>query len=101
MAKLDQGLALEAMAAQLLSDSEGLLSLQTAQNQPQQFVQALYQQILGRSPDEEGFNWWLRMLEDRAYAAPSLLIAFTESLENQIEALALIGSGIAYDPPSG
>jgi hypothetical protein len=41
------------------------------------------------------------MLEDRAYAAPSLLIAFTESLENQIEALALIGSGIAYDPPSG
>lgn len=101
MAKLDQGLALEAMAAQLLSDSEGLLSLQAAQNQPQQFVQALYQQILGRSPDEEGFNWWLRMLEDRAYAAPSLLIAFTESLENQIEALALIGSGIAYDPPSG
>ncbi|NBP37055.1 MAG: DUF4214 domain-containing protein [Betaproteobacteria bacterium] len=97
--QLDEGLGLDRMAEQLLLQFQGKLSMQTALREPETFIQALYQEILGRSPDPEGYAWWLSMLSNRKASPSDLLIALSESIENQTATLSLIGTGIPYDPP--
>lgn len=59
------------------------------------FVGALYNNILGRAPEQEGYDYWLNLL-DQGVDRASVLIGFSESPENYSNTADLIAKGIVY-----
>jgi|GEM_PF-514677 len=57
-------------------------------------VTKFYQNVLGRQPEADGYNYWLGLL-DAGLALPNdVLAAFSESTENQVKVVGLIQDGI-------
>ena len=48
-----------------------------------QFVSYLYSNVLDRSPDMEGYNYWLNQLDSGYETRDDLLLGFSESIENK------------------
>ncbi len=48
-----------------------------------QYVTTLYQNVLGRSPDKSGLNYWLGQLSSGAETRYEALLGFAESAENK------------------
>ena len=48
-----------------------------------EFVKSLYSNVLDRSPDASGFNYWTTQLDSGSENRSELLIGFSESLENK------------------
>lgn len=67
-----------------------------------QFLDQLYQDVLGRSPDEAGKTYWLDLLEGNQVTRGTIVVYFTESVEmklisvhrNEIVALNLVKDGL-------
>ncbi len=57
------------------------------------FVELLYQNVLGRLPDEEGYAYWLNEAQNGA-AREQILASFSESTENKANVAPLIDDGI-------
>ena len=49
----------------------------------EQYVKTLYQNILDREPDLEGYNYWVGQLNNGIEDRSELLLGFAESTENQ------------------
>ena len=47
------------------------------------YVNNLYQNVLGRSPDSSGLNYWLGHLNSGAESRYEVLLGFAESAENK------------------
>ena len=60
-----------------------------------EFITLLYQNVLDRLPDAQGFADWQRAF-DLGQTRESVLIGFSESPENQANVIALIANGIQY-----
>lgn len=60
------------------------------------FVQLLYQNVLGRNYDQGGFDWWVSAIESGEYSREKALVGFSESAENQAIVIGSIQSGIEY-----
>lgn len=58
----------------------------------------VYQNILGRAPDQGGYDFWLGHLNSGTLSAVSLLAQFSESAENVGAVAEIIGGGIAFTP---
>jgi len=55
--------------------------------------------VLGRTPDQGGYNWWLNELNTNPTKTKAKVLAdFAESTENQSSVASLIGNGITYEP---
>ena len=50
-----------------------------------QFVTRLYANVLGRSPDQGGLNYWTRQLDQRHLSRGGVLVGFSESAEYKIK----------------
>ena len=61
------------------------------------FISALYQNILHRTPDQTGFDYWVNALE-HGYDRTSTLVQFSESAENIAQIVGNIENGFAYTP---
>lgn len=59
------------------------------------FVTALYNNVLDRAPEPEGYNFWVNALASGTSRA-DVLVGFSESPENYHNTIDLIGSGILY-----
>ncbi len=46
------------------------------------FIDAMYDNVLGRDPDPAGFNFWVNLLDSGASDRDDVLIAFSQSQEN-------------------
>ncbi|OMH39424.1 DUF4214 domain-containing protein [Motiliproteus sp. MSK22-1] len=77
------------------SDEFQLLNGENPSNEV--FLTALYNNALGRAPDDEGYQWWLDVLDSGADVREGVLIGFSESTENKANVIDLIGSGILYE----
>ena len=62
----------------------------------QSFVSLLYNNILGRDPDQSGFDYWINEIESGTSRA-EILPGFSESQENQINVIGDIANGIEYE----
>jgi hypothetical protein len=60
------------------------------------FVNAMYNNVLDRAPDQPGFEYWVNVLNNGTDRA-SVLIGFSESVENVALTANLIKNGIQYD----
>ena len=47
------------------------------------YITGLYQNVLGRIPDTDGFNYWLNQINNGYESKSELLMGFSESLENK------------------
>jgi hypothetical protein len=55
--------------------------------------------VLDRTPDAEGYAWWVDQLTNNPEKTRQKVLAdFSESDENVATVASLIGSGIIYDP---
>ena len=59
-----------------------------------EFLTKLYNNVLHRAPEPEGFAWWLGQLDSGAYNKVTALVGFSESPENQAGVINAIMNGI-------
>ncbi len=59
------------------------------------FLRLLYANVLDRSPDAQGYRYWMAEL-DRGFERERVLASFSESVENQGNVAAQIADGIWY-----
>lgn len=91
---LDKGAGLQTVA-QSFVDSAEFRAIFYGDGSNGAFVKSLYNNVLDRTPDLEGFDFWTKALAAGASRA-DVLIGFSESPENHANTVGLIGGGIAY-----
>ncbi|HWS74091.1 MAG TPA: DUF4214 domain-containing protein, partial [Quisquiliibacterium sp.] len=62
------------------------------------YVQALYQNVLGRDPDQAGYDYWNSVLNPGYTTRQQMLVDFSESGENKAALMDVIGNGFDYIP---
>lgn len=91
---LDNGVSLTAIANEFVNSQEfGQLYGTNLSNH--QFVTALYNNVLDRTPDTAGANFWEQALNS-GYSRAQILTAFSESIECVTNNAPLVTAGIHY-----
>lgn len=93
IAMIDHGQTLQDVARDFAASPE-FTSLVGANVSDDQFVQALYQNVLHRPAEGAGQDFWVSSLQTVSRA--DVLIAFSESPENQAQVVGTIQNGIDY-----
>jgi len=98
IAQMDKGTNTVEVAARFIDSPEfRLLYGQNPSNTT--FLTKVYTNVLGRTPDQGGYNWWLNELNTNPSKTKAKVLAdFAESSENQAGVASLIGNGITYEP---
>ena len=94
--QLDNGASLHEVAHGFVSSTE-FQSLYGAAPDDIHFITLLYNNVLHRSPDSGGQQFWLDVLHNGA-SHEDLLTSFSESAENQAALASVIGNGFDYLP---
>ena len=95
---LDGGSSLLDVATGFTNSAE-FLSLYGENGSNDDFINTLYNNVLDRNGDSGGHNFWVGHLEDGSLSREQVLVEFSESAENQSNALGIIGdSGIDFTP---
>lgn len=97
---LDQGSSLAQVAGEFVNSSEFLARSGGAASDDATFLTLLYNNVLQRAPDSGGLQYWNDALHHGASRA-EVLMAFSESAENQAALIGVIGNGFAYTPYGG
>ncbi len=96
--QIDKGMDLIEVSARFV-DSKEFRDLYGTNPTNAQFLTKLYENVLGRTPEATGYNWWLNELNTNPSKTKAKVLAdFSESGENQNGVASLIGNGIAYEP---
>jgi hypothetical protein len=90
---MDGGKKLSEVASGFIESNE-FKSLYGANPTSDQFVAKLYNNVLGRTPDAGGFNYWVGLLNNKQIDMTSTLVNFSESTENQANVIGVIHNGI-------
>jgi hypothetical protein len=90
---VDQGMILEQMSSAFIASPEfqqryGTTISDTA------YINALYQNVLGRGPDAVGLSGWQARLDDGSWTRTTVLIGFSESPENIANTAPATSNGI-------
>lgn len=89
--QVDSGARLEEIANQFIRSQE-FINLYGSSPSNNQFISALYQNVLGRAPDAAGLNYWLNSGLNKA----QLLIQFAESPEGIAHVSGQMAHGVQY-----
>ncbi len=90
---MDTGHSLEAVAGGFIA-SEEFKTLYGDNPSNEAFVTKLYNNVLGRAPEQGGFDYWTGLLNDQKISEVNTLINFSESGENQLNVIGVIENGI-------
>lgn len=96
IAFLDRGASLDEVAGLFVASTE-FKSLYGDAPSNAAIVEALYANVLHRTPDAAGYAYWLAAL-DAGLSRSSILIQFSESGENRSQVSEEVGAGIVYEP---
>ena len=91
--QMDAGTSLSDVAAGFVSSAE-FQGLYGANPTNADFLSKLYNNVLHRTPDQGGYDWWLGELNANRYNKVSALASFSESPENQAGVIGVIQNGI-------
>ena len=93
----DGGMDVVEVAARFI-DSDEFRDTYGAGVSDETYIDALYENVLGRLPDEEGRAWWIDQIANNPEKSREKVLAdFAESTENQDAVIDLIGNGIVFD----
>jgi hypothetical protein len=99
--QMDLGMGLIEVSARFI-DSKEFRDLYGAAPTNAEFLAKVYTNVLGRTPDQGGYDWWLNAMNtDPSKTFAKVLADFSESAENQTGTAELVAMGIAYEPWSG
>jgi serralysin len=90
---VDNGLTLQQMSSAFIVSNEFQQKYGTNVSNTT-YINALYQNVLGRGPDTVGFDGWQARLNDGSWTRSTMLIGFSESPENIAKVAAAIANGI-------
>lgn len=90
---MDTGTSLEHVSAGFVTSPE-FLAMYGANPTNSDFLIRIYDNVLHRTPDQSGYDWWLGQLNTGAHTRVSVLTGFSESPENQAGVLGAISNGI-------
>ena len=92
---MDGGAALAEVAGGFIGSNEFQSRYGTASDTD--FIRLLYENVLDRQPDAEGYGYWQDAMS-LGLSREGLLIQFSESPENKSNVAGLIANGIEYTP---
>jgi len=93
---IDKGMDMVEIAARFI-DSPEFRTLYGQNPSNAEFLTKVYTNVLGRTPDQGGYSWWLNQLNTNPEKTrPKVLADFSESQENKDSVATLIGNGIQY-----
>jgi hypothetical protein len=96
ISQMDSGMGMVEVAARFI-DSNEFRSLYGQSPTNADFLTKVYTNVLGRAPDQGGYNWWLNQLNTNPEKTRQKILAdFSESQENKDSVAALIGAGIQF-----
>lgn len=93
---LDNGYSLNAMAAGFIASDE-FRTLYGTNPSNEAVLTALYQNVLHRTPDAAGYEFWMGAMA-KGFTVQELLVYFCESPENQVQVAGQIQNGIEFTP---
>ena len=96
MDKMDHGNSLQSVAQDFVGSNE-FIGAYGSRPSDADFVNLLYHNVLHRDGEAAGVAYWLQLLHDGA-AREIVLVAFSESQENQAALIGTIGNGFTYTP---
>lgn len=92
---MDDGMSLQVAAANFLGSAEFIATygsnLTTAQ-----FIDELYDNVLHRARDGDGFNFWVNSIDVSGDTRANVLAKFSESAENQAQVIGSIQNGFDF-----
>jgi hypothetical protein len=94
---LDGGTTLQSVASAFVTSTE-FQTLYGANLTDGALLTAVYGNVLHRTPDQSGYNWWMGALASGNLTRSQLLIDFSESAENKLQVIGSIQNGIDYVP---
>lgn len=90
---MDGGTTQDRVAAEFIGSQE-FKDLYGTNPSNADYLTKLYSNVLHRTPDAGGYNWWLGELDAGRYDKTSALASFAESPENQAGVIGVIQNGI-------
>ncbi|MFZ6771138.1 DUF4214 domain-containing protein [Undibacterium sp. SXout7W] len=97
---MDKGASLEHIAAGFFQSPE-FQKIYGNKPDNKTLLTNFYQNVLHRAPDPDGFNYWIRELNDGKITQAGALASFCDSPENQILVIGAIQNGIQFTPWMG
>ncbi|MDN4053587.1 DUF4214 domain-containing protein [Massilia sp. YIM B02763] len=97
MDALEHGHSLESIAMEFAASPE-YVERYGANTTNEQFLTNLYQNVLHRNPDGDGYKFWLNALNVEHQTRGNVIVGFSESPENQAQVIGSIQDGIKYVP---
>lgn len=97
---MDHGVALTDIASGFIGSAE-FKTVYGAAPTNRDLVTKFYENILHRAPEQAGFDFWFGVLESNAAPLAQVLASISESNENQVGLVGVIGNGFAYMPFTG
>lgn len=94
IATSDNGMNLTSVSKEFINSAEFNQKYGSLDNSG--FVTQLYANVLNRTPDKGGLDYWAGKINSSALTQEQVLIGFSESPENQTNVIGLIGNGIQY-----
>lgn len=94
--RVDHGLSLHDMADAFIQSAEFQVHYGSTVSD-QAFVTALYDNVLNRAPDADGFAAWTGRLAEHSYDRAGVLVGFSESYENHMLTGIQIVNGVIMD----
>lgn len=96
VSQIDKGMDMVEVAARFI-DSNEFRGVYGENPSNADFLTKVYTNVLGRTPDQGGFTWWLNELNTNPTKTKAKVLAdFAESQENKDSIVTLIGNGIQY-----
>jgi hypothetical protein len=99
--QLDRGLSLDDMVQDIINTQPEFIQKYGANPTDAQFVNLLYANVLHRTPDAAGYDFWLKALTNHDTTHVGIVKFFSESPENQAQVIGSIQNGIEYTPWHG
>jgi Ca2+-binding RTX toxin-like protein len=96
MMRLDQGMSLVDVAAGF-TQSDEFTKMYGVTRTAESFVDKLYQNVLHRTPDAGGVDFWIKAMAS-GYTEGQVLAQFSESPENVAQVVGQIEHGISFTP---
>jgi hypothetical protein len=95
---MEHGWSLRQMAAGFMNSQEfeNLYGSRAPANDV--FVTKLYNNVLHREPEAAGYAHWMDILDNHKDTQAGVLLAFSESAENQAQVIGTIQNGFQYTP---
>ncbi|GAA5230811.1 hypothetical protein GCM10025794_28820 [Massilia kyonggiensis] len=96
---MDKGSSVQDLAAGFSASKEFTTMYGGASNAD--IVGRLYHNVLHRTPEQAGYDYWLHVLDNKQASLSDVLAAFSESAGNKDAVADLIANGILFTPWQG